>query len=119
MSRKTVTLSRQYETHGKVFDSVTLREPTFADYFALGEPREAQPAKGGGMMILTYTDIIRGYIDRCAVEPTSECLQGLGLKDAKALQEAVLGFFREPPASAGEGATSSSVPDGAPATSTH
>lgn len=99
MADTIVKLSRRYEAHGKVFESVTVREPRWSDMLELGEPYEVQRA-GGSNVIIENTATVAAYIKRCIVEPGSECCGELGVKDTRAVRDAVLDFFRpgEPPA---------------------
>jgi hypothetical protein len=95
---KTVTLSRKYTAFDKTFDTVRLREPTYKDMYVsgLGAPEELQPTPGGGYILLTNYEVISRYIDRLAVEPTSEHLDGLSATDGTRIAKAVSAFFREP-----------------------
>lgn len=90
---KVVPLSRRYEAHGKVFDSVTLREPRFEDLLALGEPFDAQRTRGGATVVVENIEVVAGYVRRCVVAPGVECLGDLGVKDARAVRGAVIDFF--------------------------
>lgn len=114
--------------HGKTFTSVTLRDPGYTDFFDLGEPQQWQRTQHGDIVLITIPEIVKGYIDRCCVEPGAECLPVINARDAKALQDAILGFFRDPPASkltdeataepsVAPSTTSSSTSDGDPPTS--
>ncbi len=40
-AEKSIPLSRKYEAHGQVFDSVVLRAPKLRDHIAIGDPIEA------------------------------------------------------------------------------
>jgi hypothetical protein len=93
----TVKLSRQYHAHDKVFDSVTLREPTYTDSHVdgLGLPSEWQRGPSGPVLYVFHT-VVASYIERLAVEPTSECLTQIAVIDAVRLERAVLDFFTEP-----------------------
>lgn len=94
---KTVRLSRRYEAHGRAFDSLTFREPKMADFEAIGEIAEYQPAPNGGMMIIHHDDRVWQYRDRLLKRgegmPGAEDLGELTLVDAIAVKEAVSGFF--------------------------
>ena len=113
---KTVTLTRSYTAFDKTFSTVRLKEPTYKMIYveALGAPVEWQPVAGGGQMIITNYEAIARYIDRIAVEPTSECLDDLSPIDAQRLETAVIGFFREPRKASSSDDGSSSKPDSTP-----
>lgn len=93
MANVTVKLSRQYEAHGKLFSSVTIREPRFEDLLALGEPYEMQRAAGQNVVI-ENTGVIADYVRRCVVEPGVENMGELSIRDARAVRDGVLDFFR-------------------------
>lgn len=97
MGEKVIKLSRSYEAHGQVFDTVTLREPKLRDHFALGEPAGLQPGADDIPVMVERFDIIAAYAERLAVagKPGMECLQDLDLADAFAVKEAIIGFFSE------------------------
>lgn len=101
MTEKTVTLSRRYEAHGIVFETVKVREPRFNDLLQLGEPYEMQRAAGNNVVI-ENVDTVAAYVRRCVVEPGVDALGELGIQDARAVRGAVLDFF-----SSGEPATAS------------
>jgi hypothetical protein len=95
---KTVTLTQSYVVFDKSFDKVRLKSPTYKHIYVegLGAPVEWQPVAGGGQMIITNYEAIAKYLDRIAVEPTSESLNDLSPIDARRLETAVTDFFREP-----------------------
>lgn len=95
MAEKVVKLSGRYEAHGKTFDTVTVREPRYNDLMELGEVYEAQFA-GGQRVVIENTATIAAYAKRCIVHPGHECLGELGVSDARAVREAVIGFFLTP-----------------------
>jgi len=101
MAEKIIPLSRQYEAHGEVFKSVTVREPGFEDLLALGEPYEMQKAAGQNVVI-ENTATVAAYVKRCVTAPGVEKLGVLGLADARLVREGVLDFFiRTAPPAAG------------------
>ncbi|MCO6410099.1 hypothetical protein [Hoeflea alexandrii] len=96
---KTVRLSRRYEAHGRAFDSLTFREPKMADFEAIGEIAEYQPAPEGGMLIINHDDRVWRYRDRLLKRgddlPSAADLGDLDLADAIAVKEAISGFFTQ------------------------
>lgn len=109
-----VKLSRRYQAHGDPFDSVTLREPTYKDIFmdGLGEPQQWQRGPNNIPVLITLPDVVDGYVQKLAINPTADELTMLGTRDALALQKAVLDFFREPPSPVTSQTGSSSGLDG-------
>ncbi|MER9972016.1 hypothetical protein [Mesorhizobium sp. M0060] len=109
MTEKTVTLSRRYEAHGAVFETVKVREPRFNDLMQLGEPYEMQRAAGNNVVI-ENVETVAAYVRRCVIEPGFDMLGELGIKDARAVRVAVLDFFTY-----GEPATASPASKSEPA----
>jgi hypothetical protein len=107
MADKSVPLSRQYEAHGVVFKSVTVREPRWEDILLLGEPFEAQRTPEGGQLVVENTEAVAAYVKRCVIEPTPDKLVELGVADTRAVRDAVIGFFH-PGAAPGTGSTTQS-----------
>ncbi|WP_319517239.1 phage tail assembly protein [uncultured Martelella sp.] len=97
MADKTVNLSKSYTVNGTTFDTIVLREPTYSDVFPtnLGEPFDFQPAKGGGVVRLIYTDVVDEYLKRLITAPGYEFIHTLTAADSLKLQDAVCGFFTE------------------------
>ena len=96
MADKVVPLSRSYGVHGVTFDKVTLRSPTLADHFAVGDPVEIHPAPDGtGQFVVQHLDRIADYRDRLVREPGLEMLMGLDLVDSLAIKDAITDFFLE------------------------
>lgn len=106
MSRATLTipLSQAYAAHGKSFSAVTLREPTLDDLLDLGEPFEGQQSASGNVVVFENRQSVGEYVRRCISEPSLDVVLGaaLSFRDARALREGVLSFFRrgEAPAEA-------------------
>ncbi len=95
MTQKTVQLSKKYTAHDKVFDSVTLREPTYKEIYMdeLGRPRDWQRTTDGSPVLVTYSSVVDAYLQRIIVEPGYECISGLNAIDALKLEHAVCAFF--------------------------
>lgn len=100
MAEITIKLSRAYDNpfDKTRFDSVTLREPTFRDIYVegIGAPEELQPTVNGGFMVITNYDAIARYAERLVVKPDHAAVLDLDQRDAKAMERAITGFFREP-----------------------
>ena len=93
---KTISLSRRYEAHGTVFDAIEMRSPKLRDYFAIGDPVEAQPSGvEGGTIVVEHRDRIEAYRDRLVVKPSLAEILDLDLEDAMRVKEAITGFFTE------------------------
>lgn len=98
MGEKIVKLSRQYEAHGKVFDTVTLRPPKLRDHMQLGDPVELHPGPdGAGRFLVEHLERVQSYLDRLCVpeRPGRECIDDLDLVDSMSLKDAVTDFFSE------------------------
>jgi hypothetical protein len=109
-----VKLSKPYTAaDGRIFDTITLREPTYKDVFmdGLGQPREWQPVPGGSAL-LTYPERVDAYAQRLIVAPGYEFISGLGALDSLRLEEAICSFFTEQKAPETSETNSSSVSDG-------
>jgi hypothetical protein len=104
---KTVKLSKRYVIGTSIFDQVVLREPTLADYRAIGPVAERQ-----GAVIVAYRDATFAYVDRLTTEPPIGALLELTLEDTFAVEEAVNGFFSEARQSLIKRENSSSGSDG-------
>ncbi len=94
MADKVIKLSRAYEVHGKSFDSVTLREPRYAEYIKTGDVMERQQV-GDGAAIITYHDRIESYADKLLMSPEPGGLAELNLLDAMRVEQAIVDFFTE------------------------
>lgn len=105
-----IKLSRTYTAHGKTFDTVELREPTYKDLFmsGLGMPFEWQVSPAGTPMRVSYPQVVDSYISRLAKNPSAEYLAELVAIDALRLEKALIGFFTEPAKTSPEPPISSS-----------
>tara|TARA_R110002020_G_scaffold471284_1_gene698223 strand:- start:17974 stop:18324 length:351 start_codon:yes stop_codon:yes gene_type:complete len=113
-----VKLTKSYTVHDKIFDVVTLREPTYKEVFmdGLGQPREWQPTRNEAPVLVVFPETVDAYLQRITVSPGYEFLSGLSALDALRLQKAVCDFFQEPRESTNSSTTSSSATDGEPQT---
>lgn len=117
MRGMTVNLSRRYEAHGATFDAMVLREPTGADYWALGPIEAWQPNGSGGAVLLIYHEVIRAYAERLAGDNGAARLAVLDLGDTFRIEAAVRDFFRKAEASTRPATSSSTEPAKASLTS--
>jgi hypothetical protein len=115
---KTIKLSRVYALHGTALSELRLKEPTLDDYVELGEPVEVQTGPGGERIVVENLPALKAYLERCidGIDPANLGL--LGLADARALREALHGFFRreaspKPPASASSSISAGASPSSA------
>lgn len=113
-----IRLSRSYEAHGKTFDSITLREPTYRETHmdGLGRPYDWQ-ASGDSAMRVVFPAVVDAYLQKIVKEPGYECIGQISAIDAGRLEKAVCDFFREPMPSSTVPIGSSSNSDGATASS--
>ena len=111
-----VKLTKSYTAaSGTVFDTITLREPTYKDVFmdGLGQPREWQPVPGGHAL-LTYPERVDGYAQRLIQAPGYEFIASLSAVDALRLEEAICAFFTDRTTPQTSQTPSSSGSDGGP-----
>lgn len=94
MASKVIKLSQRYEVHGAAFDAITMREPTGADYWALGPIAETQPGPNGGIAVITFHDKKRDYAERL-INLDAGALAVLNLADTLKVEQAVTDFFIE------------------------
>lgn len=93
MSRVSVKLSAPVELHGRRHESVTIRRPSLRDYFELGEIESFVTSRAGLGTLVADHDTLRAYAQRLVVEPAFEELALLPIEDARAIAEAIKGFF--------------------------
>lgn len=100
--------------HGKTFQEVVLREPTFREYLDIGDVIE-HISYPNGMRIATVNNVtVDRYLQTCLVEPRDAIVveQG-GLALAKEVREAILGFIHgESPAQSAASPTSAPTSSG-------
>lgn len=114
-----VPLKGDYRDKGFAGDSVTLREPLWADYFAIGPIAEYQKDASGVDILLVYEDRIERYAERLADANAQPALSFLSLADTLAVRSAITGFFSSARrSSTSQPDTSSGGGDGVPAIST-
>ena len=82
--------------HGKVHNEVVIVEPTLLQYLEIGEPVVWIFYPDGSRTPTTNPTAIERYINICVKEPADTLLlnQG-GIKLARKIREAILGFFRD------------------------
>ena len=111
-----VPLKKPFTGHNGMVTKIVLREPTGDEYFSLGDPQSWVKA-GGGMALVDDQKIIRDYVLRCMVEPDPILAFGqMGVLDARAVKEAMLGFFTDAESSAPSQETESSRSETSPTT---
>ena len=94
-------------THAGAIQEVILREPTYDEFMTIGEPVSIIYLPSGEWIPTEIKPNIDAYIAACLVQPkTAVELESGGLKLARAVKAAVLGFFRNGD-SAGELSTTS------------
>ena len=82
--------------HGKTYDAVVIVEPTLQQYLEIGEPVVWIFYPDGSRTPTTNPTAIERYITLCVKEPPDPLLlnQG-GIKLARKMREAILGFFHD------------------------
>jgi hypothetical protein len=87
---------------GKITE-IVVREPTFDEYLAFGDPYVYLPLKEGSWFRSDNTEVLAAYVGILVVEPKDKLLLGQGgFKLAREIKDAVLSFFL-PAAEAKEG----------------
>ena len=84
-------------THGGIIKEVVLQPPSFDDYIELGDITTWGRTPDKTLFTVENTEVLREYIKRCLVQPKNDPLalgQG-GLKLARAVKGAVIGFFQD------------------------
>jgi Phage tail assembly chaperone proteins, E, or 41 or 14 len=96
MKSITITLAEPITGHGGPIRTITLRPPTGGDYMSLGEPYTTVRSDDGRGHAVAVESVIAEYMRRCAdIDPL--LLDTVTLKDARALRDAVVGFFIQDP----------------------
>lgn len=113
---KTVKLTTPLRGARGTIDFLEFREPRFEDFMTLGDPR-VPIVSGETFVWQPVPELVRQYAERLLVaqgDANLNVMAGASLRDAQAIQECVLGFFRDtdrPTKSADSGETSSSSQD--------
>jgi hypothetical protein len=95
---RTIKLAKPLTGHSGLIHEIVMREPTFAEYLEIGEPRTLFFTEAGTPMVVENNDNIRRYIELCVQKPADALvLEQGGLQLARQLKKAVLDFFQDPP----------------------
>lgn len=89
---KRVTLTRPIVTHGGDVRAIILREPTYSDFFDLGDPT-AWIYMDGARLPQVDQSVVRRYVERLADVDAVALEQIKSLADAMALQRVIHDFF--------------------------
>jgi len=96
---KAILLDKPLVGHDGPIKQIVLREPTFDEYLAFGDPYSVAYTENDVPFGVENPDVIRRYMDACLVEPKDPALlQQAGARVAREVKNALLGFFQ--PASA-------------------
>lgn len=88
-----IALKQPVEMHGQTCAEIEIREPTGGQYLDFGEPLILVNS-AGGLFQTEDKAAIGKYLDACvANEGGAHLLRLLSLQDARAVKEALLGFF--------------------------
>src|SRR4051812_22342942 len=78
-----------------VYDKIVLREPTFDEFLAHGDPVTVAQSNGGTPFLVDNEEIIRNYIALCIVEPPdAQLLKQCGARVAREVKQKMLDFFQ-------------------------
>lgn len=110
-------------THKGVLHEVVLKAPSYDDFLDLGEIETYGRSPDGTVFMVENGETLRSYIAKCLVEPKDPlALNQGGVKLARAVKGAVLGFFRddvleaEPSPTSPTTSSSNASPDASPPT---
>ena len=80
--------------HGRKYDAVELRQPTFREIIDIGQVQELMIYPNGMRVVVTNSLSLERYIEACVIEPKDPLLieQG-GAPLALAIRDAIIGFF--------------------------
>lgn len=95
---------------GKVTE-FTFREPRFADYLTIGDPR-APIINGDKVYMRSIPEAVKDYSEKLLVEGDPAVMGFACLRDSMAIEKAILGFFQDAESVAPETKTTSSSSDG-------
>ncbi|SEQ48523.1 hypothetical protein SAMN05216548_10515 [Faunimonas pinastri] len=81
--------------HDGPIHRVVLREPTVSDVLEFGDPVAVGRTPSGTMIYAENLEAIRGYVERCLVEPKDHLILEMGgIRLARDLKQAVIDFFQ-------------------------
>jgi hypothetical protein len=113
-----IPVSPPIKGHKGPIDHIIVREPTFDEYTALGDPYIWVPLKDEKRAFpAENADVIKAYAEILVVDVDALLLRQGGFKLARAIKEAILSFFL-PDAEAGEASPSSPTSSPSPASGT-
>ncbi len=96
MSEIRIPLTRPVPGHHGDVRELVLREPTFNDFMDLGDPYQIAQSPEGSNFAIVDPEVVRGYFERMLIEPKHpELLTNASIKDAQAVQAAILRFFQD------------------------
>ena len=87
-----VRLNDPFNADGGTIDKVEFREPRFADYAELGDPR-APILRGDAVYTIPIPEVVKAYVTRLVVDLDVKLLAEASLLDAIQFQNAILKFF--------------------------
>ena len=92
----TIKLSKPLRgPNGQTVTQIVLREPTFDEYLAHGDPFTVAQSTGGTPFIVENEEVIRKYIALCLVEPKDPALLEQGnARMGRAIKQNLLNFFQ-------------------------
>jgi hypothetical protein len=93
--RVSIDLKTPIQGHEGKIDKIVLREPTFDEYLAFGDPYNIAYTESGVPFAVENPEVIRRYIEACLVEPKdSALLAQAGAMVARDVKNKLLGFFQ-------------------------
>ena len=91
-----IDLKEPFPGHSGLVKKITLREPSGRDFVELGEPAVLSRTANGTLVEVQNDSAIKGYIERCIVEPDVLLVMSVtSLADMMVVKATVLDFFRD------------------------
>src|ERR1700694_1068637 len=92
--RVTIPLTTPLEGPDGKIREIIIREPNVMEGLEIGDPYVVGSSPSGSQLVVENYEAITAYVRRCLVEPKDQALlQQGGVEVARALKEAVIGFF--------------------------
>lgn len=88
-----IPLNPPVQGHEGPIAEVVVREPSYKEYMAIGEPWTVAYADNGTPFQVENLDVINRYVEICVVSPDAILLGQASGRTARRVREAVLNFF--------------------------
>lgn len=106
----TIPLSEPITEHRKTYTEIVVREPTWADIIGVGAPYTIHRDREDKAFLVYDETAIAHYVEACVVEPSTILMDKVGMREALAVREAIVGFFLAAAVGTGAAAGSTTSP---------